>query len=142
MSHIEYLRNEEGATDLRHAVVQGSIDRVMPILTTALCTGLERSSQCGARRWRARERDSSADGHGDHLALISSIALNMLVVPAAYYAAHARRSMSRTVDGLRPQWQVAVSTGHPEQFSRVSAGGDAEASVVTITAAASILERP
>lgn len=40
VSHIEYLRHEEGVTDLRQAVVQGSIDRVVPILMTALCTGL------------------------------------------------------------------------------------------------------
>ena len=61
VSHIEYLRHEEGVTDLRHGVVQGSIDRVVPILMAALCTGPGARAHC-ARRPRARERDSGADG--------------------------------------------------------------------------------
>jgi Cu/Ag efflux pump CusA len=39
VSHIEYLRREEGVADLRQAVVEGSIDRLVPILMTAVSTG-------------------------------------------------------------------------------------------------------
>ena len=62
VSHIEYLRHEEGLTDLRHAIVQGSIDRVVPILMTAPCTALalvpvalgagEPGSEIQAAEWR------------------------------------------------------------------------------------------
>jgi Cu/Ag efflux pump CusA len=98
VSHIEYLRHEEGVTDLRHAVVQGSIDRVVPILMTALCTGLALvpvALGAGEPGSEIQAPMATVIIFG----LISSTALNMLVVPAAYYAAHSRRSMSRTVDG-------------------------------------------
>jgi CzcA family heavy metal efflux pump len=98
VSHIEYLRNEEGVTDLRHAVVQGSIDRVVPILMTALCTGLALvpvALGAGEPGSEIQAPMATVIIFG----LISSTALNMLVVPAAYYAAHARRSMSRTMNG-------------------------------------------
>jgi CzcA family heavy metal efflux pump len=98
VSHIEFLRQEEGVTDLRHAVVQGSIDRVVPILMTALCTGLALvpvALGAGEPGSEIQAPMATVIIFG----LISSTALNMLVVPAAYYAAHGRRSMSRTVDG-------------------------------------------
>jgi CzcA family heavy metal efflux pump len=91
VSHIEYLRHEEGVTDLRHAVVQGSIDRVVPILMTALCTGLALvpvALGAGEPGSEIQAPMASVIIFG----LISSTALNMLVVPAAYYAAHARRT--------------------------------------------------
>ena len=40
ISHIEHLRNEEGMLDIRQAVIQGATDRLVPILMTALSTGL------------------------------------------------------------------------------------------------------
>lgn len=85
VSHIEYLRNEEGVGDLRQAVVQGSIDRVVPILMTALSTGLALVPVAlGAG-------DSGSEIQAPMawviiLGLVSSTALNMLVVPAAYHA--------------------------------------------------------
>jgi CzcA family heavy metal efflux pump len=93
VSHIEYLRNEEGVTDLRHAVVQGSIDRVVPILMTALCTGLALvpvALGAGEPGSEIQAPMATVIIFG----LISSTALNMLVVPAAYYAAHARRAVA------------------------------------------------
>jgi CzcA family heavy metal efflux pump len=93
VSHIEYLRREEGVTDLREAVVQGSIDRVVPILMTALCTGLALvpvALGAGEPGSEIQAPMASVIIFG----LISSTALNMLVVPAAYYAAHARRAQA------------------------------------------------
>ena len=89
VSHIEYLRHEEGVADLRRAVVQGSIDRVMPILMTALCTGLALvpvALGAGEPGSEIQAPMASVIIFG----LISSTALNMLVVPAAYYALYAR----------------------------------------------------
>jgi Cu/Ag efflux pump CusA len=90
VSHIEYLRREEGVTDLRRAVVQGSIDRVVPILMTALGTGLALvpvALGAGEPGSEIQAPMATVIIFG----LISSTALNMLVVPAAYYAAHAPR---------------------------------------------------
>jgi CzcA family heavy metal efflux pump len=91
VSHIEYLRHDEGLTDLRQAVVQGSIDRVVPILMTALCTGLALvpvALGAGEPGSEIQAPMASVIIFG----LITSTALNMLVVPAAYYAMHARRA--------------------------------------------------
>ena len=89
------LRHEEGVTDLRHAVVQGSIDRVVPILMTALCTGLALvpvALGAGEPGSEIQAPMATVIIFG----LISSTALNMLVVPAAYYALHGRRGRSGT----------------------------------------------
>ena len=97
VSHIEYLRREEGVADLRHAVVQGSIDRVVPILMTALCTGLALvpvALGAGEPGSEIQAPMATVIIFG----LISSTALNMIVVPAAYYALH-RRSVSRHSSG-------------------------------------------
>jgi CzcA family heavy metal efflux pump len=89
VSHIEYLRHEEGGSDLRAAVVQGSIDRVVPILMTALCTGLALVPVAlGAGQPGSEIQAPMATVI--IFGLITSTALNMLVVPAAYYAMHAR----------------------------------------------------
>ena len=40
VSHIRLLREEEGVIDAREAVIQGSVNRLVPILMTALSTGL------------------------------------------------------------------------------------------------------
>lgn len=90
VSHIEYLRREEGVTDLRHAVVQGSIDRLIPILMTALCTGLALvpvALGAGEPGSEIQAPMASVIIFG----LLSSTALNMVVVPTAYYALHAGR---------------------------------------------------
>ena len=95
VSHIEYLRKEEGVTDLRQAVVQGSIDRVVPILMTALCTGLALvpvALGAGEPGSEIQAPMASVIIFG----LITSTALNMVVVPAAYYALHARREAVTT----------------------------------------------
>ena len=40
VSHIRHLREDEGVIDTREAVTQGSVNRLVPILMTALSTGL------------------------------------------------------------------------------------------------------
>lgn len=40
VSHIRYLQRHEGVTDFREAVRRGSIERLAPVLMTALTTGL------------------------------------------------------------------------------------------------------
>ena len=94
VSHIEYLRREEGMTDLRAAVLQGSIDRVVPILMTALCTGLALvpvALGAGEPGSEIQAPMATVIIFG----LVSSTVLNMVVVPAAYYSLHARRGAGR-----------------------------------------------
>ena len=90
VSHIEHLRREEGVTDLRQAVIQGSIDRIVPILMTALATGLALvpvALGAGEPGSEIQAPMASVIIFG----LASSTVLNMVVVPAAYYAVHAGR---------------------------------------------------
>jgi len=40
VSHVRHLQQHEGVTDFHEAVARGSLERVAPILMTALATGL------------------------------------------------------------------------------------------------------
>ena len=86
VSHIRRLRTEEGIADTHAAIVQGAVDRLVPILMTALSTGL-------ALLPVALAFDTPGSEIHAPLALVvvcglfSSTALNMFVVPAAYWAA-------------------------------------------------------
>jgi Cu/Ag efflux pump CusA len=87
VSHIEYLRKEEGIRDLREAVTRGSIDRLVPILMTALATGLALvpvALGAGDPGSEIQAPMASVIIFG----MASSTVLNMVVVPAAYYAMH------------------------------------------------------
>jgi Cu/Ag efflux pump CusA len=91
VSHIEYLRQEEGYTDVRQAVIDGSVDRIVPILMTALCTGLALvpvALGAGEPGSEIQAPMASVIIFG----LISSTVLNMVVVPAAYYELHRPRA--------------------------------------------------
>jgi Cu/Ag efflux pump CusA len=92
VSHIEHLRFEEGVADLHEAVVRGAVDRLVPILMTACSTGLALvpvALGAGEPGSEIQAPMASVIIFG----LTSSTALNMLVVPAAYYAL--RRGSSR-----------------------------------------------
>jgi Cu/Ag efflux pump CusA len=90
VSHIEHLRRVEGVTDLRRAVEQGAVDRVVPILMTALSTGLALVPVAlGAGQPGSEIQAPLATVI--IFGLVSSSILNMVVVPAAYYAAHRGR---------------------------------------------------
>ena len=84
VTHIRRLSEDEGVTDRREAVIQGSVNRLVPILMTALSTGLALLPV--------------AVGFGEPgseiqaplalvivCGLVSSTLLNMFVVPSLYW---------------------------------------------------------
>jgi CzcA family heavy metal efflux pump len=100
VSHIEHLRREEGVADLRQAVIQGSIDRLVPILMTALSTGLALVPVALG----AGEPGSEIQAPMANViifGLITSTALNMVVVPAAYFALFAKRTSEPSTGGVK-----------------------------------------
>ena len=90
VSHIRTLRADGGAGSTRDAVIQGSVNRLVPILMTALSTGLALVPI--ALRFGEPGSEIQAP-----LALVivcglfSSTALNMFVVPAIYWTSEKRR---------------------------------------------------
>jgi CzcA family heavy metal efflux pump len=96
ISHIRHLREAEGVTDLREAVRQGASERLAPILMTALATGLALipiASGMGKPGSEIQAPMAMVILFG----LLTSTALNMVVVPAVYHAAVAR-SASRSAE--------------------------------------------
>ena len=93
VSHIRRLREEEGVTDAREAVIQGSVNRLVPILMTALSTGLALVPVALGFGEPGSEIQAP-------LALVivcglfSSTALNMFVVPALYWTSLRRETLS------------------------------------------------
>jgi CzcA family heavy metal efflux pump len=87
VSHIRHLREREGVTDMREAVVRGASERLAPILMTALAAGLAlvpialSAGQPGAE---IQAPIATVILFG----LATSTLLNMFVVPALYYRTH------------------------------------------------------
>jgi CzcA family heavy metal efflux pump len=84
VSHIRVVREQEGETDLRRAVMRGSLERLSPILMTALATALALVPiALGAGEPGSEIQAPMAivilSG------LVTSTLLNMIVVPAAYW---------------------------------------------------------
>jgi Cu/Ag efflux pump CusA len=83
VSHIRHLQEHEGVTDLRQAVIQGSVERLAPILMTALATGL-------ALIPLALGGDKPGDEIQTPMAivilfgLLTSMLMNMIIVPSLY----------------------------------------------------------
>ena len=83
VSHVRHLRDREGVTGLREAVERGAMERLAPILMTALTTGL-------ALVPLALGGDKPGNEIQTPMAvvilcgLLSSTVLNMLVLPALY----------------------------------------------------------
>jgi CzcA family heavy metal efflux pump len=92
VSHYEYLQEHEGAS-LEEAVVRGSLERLSPILMTALCAGLALIPLVIAGDKPGNEIQAPM-GVVILGGLLSSTGLNMLVVPALYarFAKLARRN--------------------------------------------------
>ncbi len=90
VSHIQRV-HADGVTDIEEAVVRGSVDRLVPILMTALSTGLALLPVALAFGEPGSEIQAP-------LALVivcglfTSTALNMFVVPAVYLATARRES--------------------------------------------------
>ena len=83
VSHIRHLQEREGVTDFRDAVFRGSLERLAPILMTALATGL-------ALIPLALGGDKPGNEIQTPMAtvilfgLITSMLMNMVLVPALY----------------------------------------------------------
>ncbi|MEW6158204.1 MAG: efflux RND transporter permease subunit [Verrucomicrobiota bacterium] len=83
VSHIRHLQEEEGVTDFREAVRRGALERLVPILMTALAAGL-------ALIPLAFGGDKPGNEIQTPMAivilfgLLTSMLLNMLIVPALY----------------------------------------------------------
>jgi CzcA family heavy metal efflux pump len=82
ISHYEHLRTAEGAS-FDEAVVRGSLERLSPVLMTALCAGLALIPLVLAGSEPGNELQAPM-GIVILGGLLSSTALNMLVVPALY----------------------------------------------------------
>ena len=83
ISHIRYLREKEGVTDFREAVVRGATERLVPILMTALAAGLALvpiAMSMGEPGSEIQAPMAMVILFG----LLSSTALNMIVVPVLY----------------------------------------------------------
>ena len=83
VSHIRQLMEQEGVIDLRHAVRQGATERLIPILMTALAAGLA-LIPIAAGKGQPGSEIQAPMAYVILFGLLSSTALNMIVVPAAY----------------------------------------------------------
>ena len=83
ISHIKHLMREEGVTDFREAVVRGASERLVPILMTAMSTGLA-LVPIGMGLGKTGSEIHAPLAIVVLCGLFSSTALNMIVVPAAY----------------------------------------------------------
>lgn len=91
ISHIRHLLEEEGVTDLREAVMRGAAERVSPILMTALAAGLA-LIPVALGMGKPGSEIQAPMALVILFGLLSSTALNMVVVPAAYFRFGRRRS--------------------------------------------------
>lgn len=83
VSHIRHLQEHEGVTDFRAAVIRGATERVVPILMTALAAGLALvpiALSAGEPGSEIQAPMAIVIMFG----LLSSTALNMVVVPVLY----------------------------------------------------------
>ena len=83
VSHIRHLLEAEGVSDLREAVVRGATERVSPILMTALAAGLA-LIPVALGMGKPGSEIQAPMALVILFGLLSSTALNMVVVPAAY----------------------------------------------------------
>ena len=83
VSHIRHLQIEEGVTDLREAVHRGALERLVPILMTALGTFLALVPLALGGGEPGNEIQTPM-AMVVLFGLLSSMLLNMIVVPAIY----------------------------------------------------------
>jgi multidrug efflux pump subunit AcrB len=84
VSHIKYLRETEGETDFRRAVIRAAVERLSPILMTALAAGLALIPLALGGHKPGSELEAPM-AVVILFGLISSTVLNMVVVPSVYY---------------------------------------------------------
>jgi CzcA family heavy metal efflux pump len=85
ISHIRHLREQEGVSDLVEAVRQGATERLAPILMTALTAALA-LLPIAAGMGKPGSEIQAPMAMVILFGLVSSTALNMVVVPAVYLA--------------------------------------------------------
>jgi Cu/Ag efflux pump CusA len=83
VSHIRHLQEKEGVTDFREAVYRGSLERLAPILMTALAAGLALIPLALGGGKPGNEIQTPM-ALVVLFGLLSSMVLNMIVVPALY----------------------------------------------------------
>ncbi|MBI2816365.1 MAG: efflux RND transporter permease subunit [Acidobacteria bacterium] len=83
ISHVRHLMEVEGVEDLKEAVVRGSLERLAPILMTALAAGLA-LVPIVYRMGEAGNEIQAPMAIVILFGLLSSTALNMVVVPSVY----------------------------------------------------------
>ncbi|MBE7542880.1 MAG: efflux RND transporter permease subunit [Bryobacteraceae bacterium] len=93
VAHIRHLQEVEGVTDLRRAVAVGATERLAPILMTALAAGLA-LVPIAAGMGKPGSEIQAPMAMVILFGLISSTALNMVVVPAVYLAAGRHKTKS------------------------------------------------
>jgi CzcA family heavy metal efflux pump len=90
VAHIRHLREVEGVTDLHEAVMRGALERLAPILMTALAAGLA-LIPIAAGMGKPGSEIQAPMAIVILFGLFTSTTLNMVVVPAVYYAAGRQR---------------------------------------------------
>ena len=90
ISHVRQLR-EEGITDLREAIRLGASERLAPIFMTALAAGLA-IVPIALGMGKPGSEIQAPMAIVILFGLLSSTALNMVVVPSAYYLFHRRQT--------------------------------------------------
>ena len=91
VSHIKHVMEHERAVDFRQAIIRGSVARLSPILMTALSTGLALVPVAMGLGEPGSEIQAPM-AIVIIFGLLSSTALNMLIVPAAYWSFARKRS--------------------------------------------------
>jgi len=83
ISHVRHLR-DQGVADFRQAVMEGASERLAPILMTALAAGLA-LVPIALGMGKPGSEIQAPMAIVIFCGLLTSTALNMVVVPAAYY---------------------------------------------------------
>jgi Cu/Ag efflux pump CusA len=83
ISHIKHLMEEEGVADFRQAVLRGAVERLSPILMTALAAGLALIPLALGSEKPGSEIEAPM-AVVILFGLLSSTLLNMIVVPVVY----------------------------------------------------------
>ena len=84
VSHIKHLMQEEGVTDFKEAVLRGAEERLAPILMTALAAGLA-LIPVALGTGKPGSEIQAPMAIVILSGLLSSTALNMVVIPAIYF---------------------------------------------------------
>ena len=98
ISHIRHLQEDEGISDFREAVYRGSMERVAPILMTALATGLA-LIPLALGGGKPGSEIQTPMAVVILFGLMTSMILNMVVVPTLYL--HLGRPASGAPGGVR-----------------------------------------